>query len=1272
MNLSRRSKTFVLVLFLIIAGFTMLGAMGYFSGSNLAETVMAEENFTRFLPIVMANEGGTTTAGCYRLAITHKGDGSYPIASPDRSPGCQYEHTYHQGQIVELSGAVPAAGWHIDGWVGTVNDSATAVANSVVMPSGNHMAGVQYVMNLACYDLALTHSGQGSDPLAAPLKSATCPKDNSYVAGEKIQLSGAVPAASWFIAGWNGTDDDSSTAATNTVIMPAANHTVEANYAQSCYTLTLSHTGQGSDPVASPEMSAACTEKNKYVAGETIALSGAVPDAGWHIGGWSGTDDDAGITAANTVTLPAADHTAAVNYAQSCYRLMVTHAGNGVTPVAAPEKSAACTEAGTYMAGETIQLSGAAPDAGWHIVGWTGTDDDTSLASSNTVTMPPADHTATVIYEILGCYRLSLTHTGNGTDPTASPLMSEGCTQDYSYIEGQEVLLNGAVPDAGWFIDSWTNSDDDSSTSSSNKVTMPAQNRTVTVNYSGTCYTLTRERTGQGSVPAASPTSSQGCSSGQYTAGELIDLSSVTPATGWHIAGWTGTNNNSGTGSTNSVTMPPNNHTVQVNYLQSCYALTIAKTGQGSTPTATVTSSAGCSAGTYHYLEDITLTGAVPSSGWEITGWIGTNNNSSTAASNVVTMTAGPHTAQVVYSQNCYQLTIGKTGEGSTPTANPTSSSGCSSGQYHAGQAINLSGAAPSSGWHIAGWTGTNSNGSTAATNTVTMPATAHTASVVYEQSCYQLTIGKTGEGTTPTPNIPNSSGCSSGQYHAGQAINLSGAAPSAGWHIAGWTGTNSNGSTAATNTVTMPAATHSAGVVYEENCYQLTIGKTGEGSTPAPNIPNSSGCSSGQYHAGQAINLSGAAPSAGWHIAGWTGTNNNGGTTSSNTVTMPATAHTASVVYEQSCYQLTIGKTGEGTAPTPNIPNSSGCSSGQYHAGQAINLSGAAPSSGWHIAGWTGTNSNGSTAATNTVTMPAATHSAGVVYEENCYQLTIGKTGEGSTPAPNIPNSSGCSSGQYHAGQAINLSGAAPSAGWFIAGWTGTNNNGGTTSSNTVTMPATAHTASVVYEQSCYQLTIGKTGEGTAPTPNIPNSSGCSSGQYHAGQAINLSGAAPSAGWHIAGWTGTNSNGSTTATNTVTMPAATHTASVVYAGNQFPFDCISSGDENDTVGISNNTSGNMTPTSDDVVAAFTDDGGLCTGKQSWNNGAIVTVWGDNGQTPVKDGMTINEEITWRVWDYSNNAVCTATATYDPAWADGTYHDLTGIHKITALAISCP
>ena len=89
----------------------------------------------------------------------------------------------------------------------------------------------------------------------------------------------------------------------------------------SCHALSLSHSGSGSDPVAAPAASTGCVA-GSYLAGEVIALT-AGPSDGWSVGGWTGTDDDGSTSTMNTVTMPAADHAAAVQYADGCDDLVL-------------------------------------------------------------------------------------------------------------------------------------------------------------------------------------------------------------------------------------------------------------------------------------------------------------------------------------------------------------------------------------------------------------------------------------------------------------------------------------------------------------------------------------------------------------------------------------------------------------------------------------------------------------------------------------------------------------------------------------------------------------------------------------------------------------------------------------------------------------------------------------------------------------------------------------------------------------------------------------
>jgi VCBS repeat-containing protein len=234
--------------------------------------------------------------------------------------------------------------------------NASSAANSYTMAPN---------VTTTCYALTLNHTGQGIDPVASPTKSAACSSNGLYVSGEVISLSGASPTSGWQINSWTGTANDSSTAATNSLTMPANAKTVSVNYTQippTCYGLTLNHTGQGGDPVASPVKSTGCTSNGQYVSGEAISLSGALPTTGWQIHGWTGTANDSSTAATNSLSMPASVKTVSVNYTQIEYTLTTSVVGSG---------SINRNNAGPYHYNDSVQLT-AVPVSGWSFSAWSG------------------------------------------------------------------------------------------------------------------------------------------------------------------------------------------------------------------------------------------------------------------------------------------------------------------------------------------------------------------------------------------------------------------------------------------------------------------------------------------------------------------------------------------------------------------------------------------------------------------------------------------------------------------------------------------------------------------------------------------------------------------------------------------------------------------------------------------------------------------------------------------------------------------------------------
>jgi len=81
----------------------------------------------------------------------------------------------------------------------------------------------------------------------------------------------------------------------------------------------------------------------------------------------------------------------------------------------------------------------------------------------------------------LTCYPLTLSHTGQGGNPTTSPTRTSGCPNG-QFSPGQWIALT-ANPASGWQVKDWSGTDNNGSTATYNSATMPAGPHTVRVNY---------------------------------------------------------------------------------------------------------------------------------------------------------------------------------------------------------------------------------------------------------------------------------------------------------------------------------------------------------------------------------------------------------------------------------------------------------------------------------------------------------------------------------------------------------------------------------------------------------------------------------------------------------------------------------------------------------------------------------------------------------------------------------------------------------------------
>jgi len=123
---------------------------------------------------------------------------------------------------------------------------------------------------------------------------------------------------------------------------------------------------------------------------------------------------------------------------------------------------------------------------------------------------------------------------------------------------------------------------------------------------------------------------------------------------------------------------------------------------------------------------------AQPAGNWTVIGWVGTDSDQSVEPTNTLIMPEVDYAVSVIYSQ-CHNLTLGHSGMGEDPLAEPAASPGCDPNKYAVGQEIQLT-ADPAEGWGIQGWAGTDNDALSGLTNSVTMPDEDHFVIVIYGQ----------------------------------------------------------------------------------------------------------------------------------------------------------------------------------------------------------------------------------------------------------------------------------------------------------------------------------------------------------------------------------------------------------------------------------------------------------------------------------------------------------------------------------------------------------
>jgi uncharacterized repeat protein (TIGR02543 family) len=466
---------------------------------------------------------------------------------------------------------------------------------------------------------------------------------------------------------------------------------------------------------------------------------------------------------------------------------------------------------GQYAAGNVVTLS-ATPNSGYLFDGWTVVSGGVTIIN-NSFTMPEGSVSITANYSIDASGPLgdsdgdgvlnqddlypndSQRASGNdkdndGIDDEFDTSYAVSITSSNGSVTGAgqktvgSTVTLSATPNTGYTFSGWT-VNSGGVTISNNSFTMPAEDVSITANYTAIDYTVT--------VGGSNGTESGG---GTYNFGETVTLS-ATPNTGYTFSGWT-VNSGGVTISNNSFTMPAGNVSITANYTAIDYTVTVGGSNG--------TESGG---GTYNFGETVTLS-ATPNTGYTFSGWtvnsggVTISNNSFTMPAGNVSITAnyvidssgplGDSDGDGVLNQddlypNDSQRASGndKDNDGiddefdTSYAVSITSSNGSvtGSGQKEVGSTINLS-SVPDSGYTFDGWI-VNSGGVTISNNSFVMPDNDVSITANYVVANYTVTV----DGVNGTET-------GAGAYNVGDTVTIS-ASPDSGYTFDGWTVDNNN-----------------------------------------------------------------------------------------------------------------------------------------------------------------------------------------------------------------------------------------------------------------------------------------------------------------------------------------------------------------------------------------------------------------------------------------------------------------------------------------------
>jgi len=426
--------------------------------------------------------------------------------------------------IVDNSTTYNSSGVYANG------SSSPLMTNCIVWGNGDDVAGAAMATYSCIEDGDFGLGNISDDPMfrTGPLGDYYLTQPPCQLAGNNCVDGGSGSLAELTFWGSNGYTTRTDSGADSSTIDMGYNYPDSGPATQ--YQLTTSVVGGN----GSIDPSAGVHDISEF----NEVLLTALPDTGFGVRQWLGTDDDSSLEMTNAVTMTG-NKSVSVEYRSLVVYELTTIVidDHGSITVSPPSIDPGIEY--LYYEDESVQLT-AVPDTGYVLRAWTGTENDSSISTNNTVIM---DANKTVTAEFIPdttMFHLNARVVGGNGD--VSPRRGD-------YLVTTVVPLV-ATPDAHYRVKAWTGTDDDTSTSNNNAVTMVAD-IDVTVEFElSPQYWLETLAVSDGEIVPGGILPS----SGLVYDGTVV-LVTASPGPGLVVKRWHGTNNDASTANTNAVTI---------------------------------------------------------------------------------------------------------------------------------------------------------------------------------------------------------------------------------------------------------------------------------------------------------------------------------------------------------------------------------------------------------------------------------------------------------------------------------------------------------------------------------------------------------------------------------------------------------------------------------------------------------------------------------------------------------------------------------------------